>query len=272
MAEIIETLIVTFFETPVLAARTRDGTIRLAVRDLCAAVGLDRASQVERIRDDEDLRDGLETLRVDTAGGPQATEFLVLEFVPAWISTVNRRRASAVVRERLRYLRLFSIRQVYDAVAQASGLPTGSSRHIEELSDLERFDVGIQGLAERQQAIEESQNRARLAWQDHERRLREVEERLRRLDQLLTREQRGTIYQLVHAWGRARAEREGKDVGAAIAGCWGIIKTRYRVAKYEHILAEQYDDCVRFIHQQYERLTGQRLDDEQLRMDLDVEG
>jgi hypothetical protein len=46
MTELTETLVVTFFETPVLAARVRDGTILLSIRDLCDAVGLRRYSQV----------------------------------------------------------------------------------------------------------------------------------------------------------------------------------------------------------------------------------
>jgi prophage antirepressor-like protein len=114
-----ETLAITFFEHPVLAARLSDGSITLSIRDLCDATGLTLRSQLRRLRADEDLRDGLHRLRVMTPGGPQDQDFLVLEFVPAWIAGVNRARASVVVRERLRYLRLFSIRQVYDAVARA---------------------------------------------------------------------------------------------------------------------------------------------------------
>lgn len=52
-----ETLAVTLFGTPTLAARAARGLIYLAVRDLCATVGLNRASQMRRLRADEDLRD-----------------------------------------------------------------------------------------------------------------------------------------------------------------------------------------------------------------------
>lgn len=178
-----ESLVVTFFEHPVLAARVRDGTILLSVRDLCHAVGLRRYSQIRRIRTDAELRDGLQTLRVPTAGGPQEVEFLILEFVPAWISTVDRSRASTVVQERLRFLRLFSIRHIYDAITQAAGLPSGTSRNIEDLRDLQQFDEAIHGIAERQRALEESQQalessqeKARQAWRDHEHRIRALEE------------------------------------------------------------------------------------------------
>jgi hypothetical protein len=265
-----ETLVVTFFEHPVLAARVSDGTILLSVRDLCDAVGLRRYSQVRRIRADADLRDGLQRLRVPTAGGPQEVEFLILEFVPAWISTVDRSRTSTVVQERLRYLRLFSIRHVYDAITQAVGLPGGASRNIEDLRDLPRFDEAIRGIAERQRALEESQQafevsqeKARQAWRDHERRIKALEEQ-RAQNTTLSPSQRGHIYQLVHLWAQARVEREGIAFGAAIKGCWGVLKGRYHVAKYEDIKASEHDECVAFIRRSYEKLAGEPLTGEQL--------
>src|SRR2546426_10777315 len=54
MAEPIETLVITFFETPVLAVRSHNGTILLSIRDLCAATGLDFSSQLRRLRRDTD--------------------------------------------------------------------------------------------------------------------------------------------------------------------------------------------------------------------------
>ncbi|HBY94057.1 MAG: hypothetical protein M5U01_12215 [Ardenticatenaceae bacterium] len=258
-----ETLVVTFFETPVLAARLDDGTIVLSVRDLCTAVGLRRESQVRRLRVDPDLRDGLFTLRVMTAGGPQEQEFLILEFVPTWITTVNRARASPLVQERLRYLRLFSVRQVYDAIAHAAGLPEGPSRQIEDLGDLRRFDDAMHGLATRQQALEESQEKAREAWRDHEQRLRALEAQLRRTGSI-SPSQRGEIYQLVHLWAQARVEQEGIEFGAAVAGCWATLKARYRIAKYEHLPAARYDECVEFLRRSYEAVSGRPFTEAQL--------
>lgn len=256
--EPVETLAVTFFEQPVLAARIADGTILLSIRDLCAATGLNQSSQLRRLRADEDLRDGLQPLRVQTAGGPQEQQFLILEFVPAWISSVNRAKASVAVRERLRYLRLFSIRQVYNALAEAAGLPQGSSSNIEDLAELPSLDDAITGVAARQQALEESQERARQAWRDHEQRIRRLEEQLGAVATLSVA-QRGHIYQLVQAWAQARIEHDKLSAPAAFAGCWAAIKTRYQVAKYEHIPATQYDDCREYVARAYEKATGQPL-------------
>lgn len=254
----VETLAITFFDQPVLAARLQDGTIVLSLRDLCTVTGLNQTAQLRRLRRDEELRDGVYQLRMQTAGGPQAQLFLMLEFVPAWLSSVNRARATPVARERLRYLKIFAIQHVYNAVASAAGLPEGASRRIEDLRDLDRFDAAMQGIAERQQALEESQEKARQAWRDHEQRIRQLESQLA-VTATLSVEQRGTIYQLVQAWALARIEHEQIASQAAFAGCWAAIKTRYKVAKYEHIPARAYDDCVHYIRRAYETLTGKPL-------------
>jgi hypothetical protein len=251
----IETLVVTLFEHPCLTARLADGMIALSIRDLCDAVGLRLYSQLRRLRADPDLREGIVRLRVSTAGGIQDQDFLILEFVAAWVSTVDRSRASTVVQERLRYLRIFSIRHVNDAIAQAAGLPEGPSRNIEDLRDLARYDEAIRGIAERQQALEESQAKARQAWRAHEQRISALEAQHAETS-VLSRRQRGTIYQMVQLWAQARVERERMTSAAAFAGCWSAIKARYKVAKYEDIRAAQYDDCITYIQRAYQQLTG----------------
>jgi len=264
MSEPFETLVVTFFETPVLAVRIADGTILLSVRDVCTATGVNHASQLRRLRADPDLRDGLHRLRVMTGGGSQQQVFLILEFVPAWISTIDRARAAPVVQERLRYLRLFAIREVYQAITRTAGLPEGPSRTIEDLDDLQRFDEAMRGIAERQRALEDSQEKARQAWRDHEERLRRLEDQ-RTQEQVLSHAQRGHIYQLVRLWAQARVDQEQISAAEAFASCWAAVKTRYQVAKYEHIPAQHYEDCVRFIRTTYERQLGAPLTGEQLR-------
>lgn len=259
MVDPIETLIVTFFELPVLAARAPDGRIYLAIRDLCDAIGINRESQMRRLRADPDLSLGLQTLRVETAGGRQPQEFLLLEYVPLWVTGVTRRKSSPEIKARLRFLRLFIIGHVHDAIAEAAGLPAGSSRNIEDLRDLQRYDEAIQGIASRTEALEESQGKARTAWREHEERIRRLEEQLRSMLRL-SPTQRGKIYEQVHVWARARADREEIAFGTAIARCWGELKAEFGVAKYEDIPPSRYDECLSFIRQAYVEATGKELE------------
>jgi prophage antirepressor-like protein len=128
MSEAREGLVVTFFEHPCLAIRVDNGSIYVAIHDLCDAIGLQLAAQLRRLRRDEELREGLTRAPVPTAGGVQEQDFLLLEMVPWWLSSVSRAKAAPLVAERLKYLRLFAIKTVYDAFAQAAGLPAGPSR------------------------------------------------------------------------------------------------------------------------------------------------
>lgn len=80
--EPIEQLAVTLFETPCLAVRSRDGTISMTIRDVCDAIGLWLSGQLRRLRAHPDLKVDLARFRVATAGGMQAVDCLILEFVP----------------------------------------------------------------------------------------------------------------------------------------------------------------------------------------------
>jgi hypothetical protein len=46
---------------------------------------------------------------------------------------------------------------------------------------------------------------------------------------------------------------------------WSTLSESPDVAKYEHIPADKYDDCVSFIRRMYEKLTGESISGEQLR-------
>lgn len=265
MSEPAEQLVFTFFESPVLAARHTDGGIYLSLNDLCSTVNLDLSSQRRRLRNDPELSDGIVRFRVLTAGGFQEIDFLLLEYVPAWLSTVNRRKASVIAQERLRYLRIYIIREVYDSIAQTAGLPQGPSRNIESLEDLQRFDEAITGIAARQKALEESLDKARQAWKDHEDRIKQLEAQLIQTVPM-SKGQRGVIYQMVQTWAQARVEREAMPFGQAVAGCWALLKRRYNVAKYEHLPASHYDDCVTYIRSSYRTLTGEELTGDQLQL------
>ncbi len=141
---------------------------------------------------------------------------------------------------------MFSIREVYNAIARTAGLPEGSSSGIEDLEDVRRYDMGIEAVAARQAAIESSQDRARDAWREHEQRIRALEDQLNQ-PAVVSVAQRGYIYQLVQAWALARIEHEQVTSATAFVGCWSAVKTRYKVAKYEHIPARDYSDCVEYI-------------------------
>lgn len=269
----VEQLAVSFFEYPCLALRASDGFIYISLVNLCEAVGLDDRAQRRRLQRDAELSDGLRRFRAQTAGGEQEILALQLEYVPLWLTTISRARATPMVQERLRYLRLWVIREVYNAFARATGLPQGSSQQIEDLRDLDRLDPSLTQLAERQQSLEASQDAARRAWSEHERRIAALEAVANAVatnaapdspptPPPISNAQRGVLFHMIEVWAPALAAHTPQmTVGNAKRTCWSTLVTRYRVASYHHIPARQYADAVAFIRQSYQRLTGEPFPD-----------
>lgn len=281
----VEQTPVTLFGMPCLAVRAADGSIYLAIRDLCLALGIQLSPQLRRIQNHRQLRKGLARFRVQTEGGWQNQNFLHLQVTAAWLMMVNTSsRTRPEVRTRLDYLQEHLINEVYAAFARLTGLPESSSRAIEDLDDLARIEsalTAIDALAERQakleqsqEKLEDSQDRARGAWRDLRTELLELASRVRALEQkatgTITKEQRGYIYQLVIRWANARVQRDARlSIGAARAACWGIVKQKYNLSKYEDLPIEKYAECVDFIKRTCRDSTDVELDlPEQTKLDL----
>lgn len=271
-----EQLPIAFFESVVLAARTPDGAIHLALRDLCEALGLALPAQRRRIQANEALR--LTPIRVLAGRQFRTLDFLLLEDVPLWITEIQSSRVSPATRERFRYIKSYLISAVVAAFAQLTGLPEGPSQQIEDLHELDRLNAafaGLDQLAERQSGIEASQDRARLAFRELAALVQQLQGRVQTLEQQarqrLSPSQRGAIYQLVQAWGAAQAERRaGQKPGEAIRACWRLFNERFGIGTYTDLPAARYDEAVQFVKQQYQALTGRAIDAaEQAGMELE---
>lgn len=262
-----EQVAVTIFDLPCMAVRAPDGAIYVSLSDLCAALGLDRSSQLRRIRSHALLQAGLARFLVQQAGGPQVQDCIHLQTASNWLVTINAARVADPVRNRLIYLQQHLFDAVWRAFAQVTGLPDGPTSDIEDLDDLRQIDPGLRALteiAERQQVIAESQNRARAAWRDINDQVRALATRLGELEQrvggTISKGQRGHIYQLVQAWAAARAEQATQlSRSGVFAATWAEFKTRFGLARYEDLPLEKYGEAVAYIQDKYLQLTGSRL-------------
>lgn len=220
-----EQLPIPIFGHAVLAVRNADGVIYLNIHDACDAMDVAFSAQRRRILADERLRAGFAQFRVSTSRGPSDQDFLQLELVPVWLLSIQLRRVSETVRAKLGYVQEYLLASVYAAFTKLADLPDGPSRTIEDLADLDRIDTAFQALDERQRTLETSQDRARVVWRDMHTEINELRVRVRELEQVvknrLSGEQRRVIYDLIHAWGHARATRDSKlTPGQAIKACW----------------------------------------------------
>jgi hypothetical protein len=118
-------------------------------------------------------------------------------------------------------------------------------------------------LEARQTGLEASQDKARDAWRELRTNLRELLTRVQAIETkqegTITKAQRGYIYQLVMRWSEAEAERRQISVGAARAACWGTLKAKFKLSRYEDLPLAKYAECVIFIKQAYTAITAASL-------------
>ena len=272
----VEQLPIPLFDGVVLAARAHDGAIYLALRDLCATLGIALRAQQRRIHANEALH--LIQLRIQDGGQFRTLDFLLLDDVPIWIMDIQSRRVSEAVRDRFVYIKTYLVSAVKAAFSQLTGLPEGPSREIEDLRELDRIDAALKHLEElsvRQTAIEASQDRARVVFRDLQAMVRALQTRVQTLEQQarqrISPTQRGALYQLVQAWGQAlAAHRSEVKRGEAIRSCWRLFNERFGLSTYTDLPSARYDEAIQFIKEQYHGLTGQEINAaEQTGMEFD---
>lgn len=271
-----EQLPITLFDGVVLAVRSDEGHIYLIVRDLCTLLGLVPSSQLRTIR--ADVRLHMLSFRLRLGNQVQTRECLLLDDVPLWLIMVRPPRNNPAAAERLRYVQAYLVASVQSAFATLTGLPDAPSNQIEDLQELDRIGPSLDALrtlAERQDVLEQSQDRARESWRDLAAQIREVRGLLPLVEELRTRlqeveqqlrqrlspEQRNTIYRLVQTYGEARAAKLGQArPGSSIKQCWQEFNARFGIATYTDLPAARFDEAVTFVQGQYRALTGNDLE------------
>src|SRR5690348_11500817 len=106
----------------VLAARTANSEIYLPIRPICAALGIQWATQRRKIMSDEVLTESTRTLRLQTRGGPQNLVCMDVEAIPMWLAGIEPSRVRADLRERLITYKRWVRKVVYEAFTRETGI------------------------------------------------------------------------------------------------------------------------------------------------------
>ena len=85
----IQQALVPFHGYNVLSVVLQDDHVATSHNALCGMFNLDRRGQMERIRRDKELSEQLLLARVETTGGPQQMEVLLVEAIPYWTLGIN---------------------------------------------------------------------------------------------------------------------------------------------------------------------------------------
>src|SRR5438034_668154 len=97
--------VITFYEKPLVVVRLPDGRPGVVIRVLRENMGLDRLAQVRRIQRTAPIAgDLIANVRIETEGGPQRVQVLILRSVPYWLTGIDHKRVRPEMQgEVLRY-------------------------------------------------------------------------------------------------------------------------------------------------------------------------
>lgn len=85
-------LVTVNFRQDTLFAVERDDGVFVAVKPMCDSLGLNWSGQLQRLREDPVLSEGMRVIHIPSPGGAQETTCLKLELVNGWLFKVDSRR------------------------------------------------------------------------------------------------------------------------------------------------------------------------------------
>ena len=86
--------------------RTQEGKIYIVVKTFCEILGLDPSGQLQRIKRDETLREGMGMMPIPTESGKQEMTLLELDFLPMWLTGIRAERCKEEIRPYLKEFKL----------------------------------------------------------------------------------------------------------------------------------------------------------------------
>lgn len=255
---------VLFYEDEITAVRVQqDGEVQVFVplRPIVELLGIDWSGQLRRVRNDAVLAQEMETVRVNTAGGPQEMPCLPLDMLNGWLFGINANRVREDVRQRLVRYQRDCYRVLYEAFEEGR-LSTSTDVTFQELLQQSESEA-VEAYRMLQAMIKMARNQiiieSRLGVQDerlseHERRLEQLEERFEAgQGQSISESQASQISQAVKAVAMALSKQTGRN---EYGGVYGELYRRFEITSYKLLPASRFGEAMTFLSEWHASLTG----------------
>ena len=255
---------INFYGDDLIAVQHDDGTIYTLFARLCENLGLRREAQVRRIQRHAVLREGLISLPIQTAGGPQTAQFLRLDLLPLWLSGVQAERVREEIRAQLTRYQREAAQALWQAfrhqivVEEEAALATIDPLAIQQLQQIAEMGRAIAAMAEQQIDIQRQQQAlaARLDRAGHivrgmQQQIGDIHVRLGELEErvhpsaYITEIQANDVSLKVKALAEALTRTESAK--NHYQGIFGELYRRFQVASYKLIRQEQYAAVIAFL-------------------------
>lgn len=245
----IEERIVEFYGDEIKGVRvTRSPSGRseffVPLRPLCDYLGVSYSGQRERIERDAVLSSKLQSVIIETGGGPQEMQCLSLDYLNGWLFGINANRVKEENRPRvIRYQE-----ECYVVLRDAFQ----GGRSGDPLAQVEQLGQALITLAREQREfnnrLEETEGRV----QEMDRRLVAVESRVSP-GEPVTEEQAQQISQAVKAIAYKLSERSGRN---EYGGVYSQLYSKFGITSYKLLPAAHYDEALRFLSEWWQQVAG----------------
>ena len=253
---------VLFYEDEITAVRVRRGEVAqvyVPLRPIVELLGLDWSGQLRRLRNDPVLAQEVESVRVDTAGGPQQMPCLPLDMLNGWLFGINANRVKEAVRERLVRYQRDCYRVLFEAFEEGrlSTMADATFQELLEQNDSEAVEAyrmlqAMIKMARNQIIIESRLTRQDDRLEQHERRLEQLEERFDSGD-TIGEGQASQISQGVKAVAMQLSKQTGRN---EYGGVYGELYRRFEITSYKLLPASRFQEAMDFLNQWYASLTS----------------
>ena len=243
---------VEFYGDELVAVRADDSQIYVAIGQMCNALGLDRASQVRRIRNDEVLADGYQgSVKLTYPdGGTQPSGVLRVDLIPLWLTGIRLKAVRDDIRPKLERFKKEAAKVLWQAF-QEGRLTTETS--LEEL--LETDSPAVRAYKTALAIVDLARNQVLLEAQltEHERRLEQIEATLGDTGRHVSPEQASQISQAVKAVAMKMSQKSGRN---EYGGVYGELYRKFGITSYKLLPANRFREAMDFLTNWHQSLVG----------------
>ena len=261
MLSIVEQREIIFYGDELTAIRANDGRVYAGMTQMCNALGLDAQAQRRRIERHAVMNDGLKGVaKLATPGGSQASYMLRVDLVPLWLSGIRTSAVRDEIRPRLEKFQREAAAVLWEAFQDGRLTldPIFSSLLEQDTPAVESYKMiaAMLRMAQTQVLLEARLDSYQGQLTDHSQRLESLEIELGRPDRLITPDEASQISQAVKAIGLVLSKKHRRNEYGAI---YGEMYRKFGITSYKMLPAAMFDDCMAWLTEWYEELTGEAL-------------
>ena len=253
---VVEQREVTFYEDELIAVRSEDGQVYVAIRQMCSALGLDQRSQRRRIQNHTVLSDGYTGGVIMTPPGPgggggrQQAALLRVDLVPLWLSTIETTRVKEQNRPKMERFQREAAKALWEAFQQGR---LTADLDFDALLAADSPEAQAYRMAQAVLQLARNQLLMRAQLTDHENRLETIEAQLGDTGRNVTPDQASQLSQAVKAVALAQGKKTGRNEFGAV---YGELYRKFGITSYKMLPARRFEEAMKFLTAWHESLSG----------------